>query len=125
MLFYIGNVPKHCILLNAPQVSLYHSLVQTSIYISALLGADELILFSYIIKLSPCRLIYYTVTPNSVFVSSHLAQLYVPALGDVITSPVTHQLTVSAEGLVGALGQPQWVTLQRETVAEQPKKKRG
>ncbi|XP_038860219.1 ETS-related transcription factor Elf-1-like isoform X2 [Salvelinus namaycush] len=55
----------------------------------------------------------------------HYTQLYVPALGDVITSPVTHQLTVSAEGLVGALGQPQWVTLQRETVAEQPKKKRG
>ncbi|XP_070988797.1 ETS-related transcription factor Elf-1-like [Oncorhynchus clarkii lewisi] len=55
----------------------------------------------------------------------HYTQLYVPALGDVITSPVTHQLTVSAEGLVGALGQPQWVTLQRETVAEQPKKKRA
>uniref|UniRef100_A0A673XTY6 ETS-related transcription factor Elf-1-like n=1 Tax=Salmo trutta TaxID=8032 RepID=A0A673XTY6_SALTR len=55
----------------------------------------------------------------------HYTQLYVPTLGDVITSPVTHQLTVSAEGLVGALGQPQWVTLQRETVAEQPKKKRG
>ncbi|XP_038819623.1 ETS-related transcription factor Elf-1-like isoform X2 [Salvelinus namaycush] len=53
------------------------------------------------------------------------AQLYVPSLGDVITSPVTHQLMVSVEDIVGALSQPQWVTLQRETVAEQPKKKRG
>ncbi|XP_029478890.2 ETS-related transcription factor Elf-1-like isoform X2 [Oncorhynchus nerka] len=51
------------------------------------------------------------------------AQLYVPSLGDVITSPVTHQLMVSVEDIVGALGQPQWVTLQRETVAEQPKKR--
>ncbi|CAB1326564.1 unnamed protein product [Coregonus sp. 'balchen'] len=55
----------------------------------------------------------------------HYTQMYVPSLGDVITSPITHQLTVSAEGLVGALGHPQWVTLQRETVAKQPKKKRG
>ncbi|XP_023865439.1 ETS-related transcription factor Elf-1 isoform X1 [Salvelinus sp. IW2-2015] len=55
----------------------------------------------------------------------HYTQLYVPSLGDVITSPVTHQLMVSVEDIVGALSQPQWVTLQRETVAEQPKKKRG
>ncbi|XP_020318399.1 ETS-related transcription factor Elf-1 isoform X1 [Oncorhynchus kisutch] len=53
----------------------------------------------------------------------HYTQLYVPSLGDVITSPVTHQLMVSVEDIVGALGQQQWVTLQRETVAEQPKKR--
>uniref|UniRef100_A0A4W5NL46 ETS domain-containing protein n=1 Tax=Hucho hucho TaxID=62062 RepID=A0A4W5NL46_9TELE len=52
-------------------------------------------------------------------------QFYVPSLDDVITSPITQQLIVSVEDIVGTLGQPQWVTLQRETVAEQPKKKRG
>ncbi|KAJ8011726.1 hypothetical protein DPEC_G00061230 [Dallia pectoralis] len=55
----------------------------------------------------------------------HYTQLYVPTLSDVISSPVTHQLTVSAEGIVGTLGQSQWVTLQRETVLEKPKKRRG
>ncbi|XP_010888965.1 ETS-related transcription factor Elf-1 isoform X2 [Esox lucius] len=55
----------------------------------------------------------------------HYTQLYVPSLSDVISSPVTHQLTVAAEGIVGSLGQPQWVSMQRETVSEKPKKKRG
>ncbi|KAK6302891.1 hypothetical protein J4Q44_G00272460 [Coregonus suidteri] len=55
--------------------------------------------------------------------SLSLDQQHYTQLGDVITLPVTHQLTVSVEGIVGALGQPQWVTLQRETVAEQPKKR--
>ncbi|KAL0966365.1 hypothetical protein UPYG_G00294410 [Umbra pygmaea] len=46
----------------------------------------------------------------------HYTQLYVPSLGD--SSPML------TESIVGALGQSQWVTLQRETVAEKPKKKR-
>ncbi|KAM3866073.1 ETS-related transcription factor Elf-1-like [Diretmus argenteus] len=45
-------------------------------------------------------------------------------LGDVITTPVT-QVTVSAEGIVGAVDQPQWHTLPGERVAHQQTKKRG
>ena len=53
------------------------------------------------------------------------AQTFLPSLGDVITTPVT-QVTVSAEGIVGAVDQPQWHSLHTEKPAAQlQSKKRG
>ncbi|XP_061652879.1 ETS-related transcription factor Elf-1-like isoform X2 [Phyllopteryx taeniolatus] len=40
----------------------------------------------------------------------HYSQTFLPALGDVITAPVT-QLTLSAEGIVGTVEEPEWHTL--------------
>ncbi|XP_071774705.1 ETS-related transcription factor Elf-1-like isoform X1 [Centroberyx gerrardi] len=55
----------------------------------------------------------------------HYSQMFLPSLGDVITTPVT-QVTVSAEGIVGAVDQPQWHTLHtRKPVAHHQTKKRG
>ncbi|XP_062336934.1 ETS-related transcription factor Elf-1-like isoform X1 [Osmerus eperlanus] len=54
----------------------------------------------------------------------HYSQMFVPLLGDVITAPVT-QVTVSAEGIVGAVDQPQWFTSPVENVVAQPQKRRG
>lgn len=63
-------------------------------------------------------------SPDTLLEQQHYSQMFVPLLGDVITAPVT-QVTMSAEGIVGAVDQPQWYTLPRETVEEQPQKKRG
>lgn len=53
------------------------------------------------------------------------AQTFLPSLGDVITTPVT-QVTVSAEGIVGAVDQPQWHSLHTKRPAAQLRsKKRG
>lgn len=53
------------------------------------------------------------------------AQTFLPSLGDVITTPVT-QVTVSAEGVVGAIDQPQWPTFHtKKPAAQLQSKKRG
>lgn len=55
----------------------------------------------------------------------HYSQTFLPSLGDVITTPIT-QVTVSAEGLVGAVDQPQWPSLHRNKPASQlQSKKKG
>ncbi|XP_029309813.1 ETS-related transcription factor Elf-1-like isoform X2 [Cottoperca gobio] len=55
----------------------------------------------------------------------HYSQTFLPSLGDVITTPVT-QVTVSAEGIVGAVDQPQWHSLHTKKPAGQlQSKKRG
>lgn len=55
----------------------------------------------------------------------HYSQTFLPSLGDVITTPVT-QVTVSAEGIVGAVDQPQWHSLHTKRPAAQlQSKKRG
>ncbi|XP_061587322.1 ETS-related transcription factor Elf-1-like isoform X2 [Cololabis saira] len=54
----------------------------------------------------------------------HYSQAFLPSLGDVITTPVT-QVTVSAEGVVGAVDQPHWRSLHMEKPAAQPSKKRS
>ncbi|CAN9503064.1 unnamed protein product [Ophioblennius macclurei] len=53
------------------------------------------------------------------------SQTFFPSLGDVLTTPVT-QVTVSAEGIVGAVDQPQWLSLHAEkSVAQLQTRKRG
>ncbi|KAF3858555.1 hypothetical protein F7725_011756 [Dissostichus mawsoni] len=53
------------------------------------------------------------------------AQTFLPSLGDVITTPVT-QVTVSAEGIVGAIDQQQWHSLHtKKPVSQLQSKKRG
>lgn len=56
--------------------------------------------------------------------ASPAAQTFLPSLGDVITTPVT-QVTVSAEGIVGAFDQTQWPSLHtnKPTVQLQTKKR--
>ncbi|KAK9539312.1 hypothetical protein VZT92_004425 [Zoarces viviparus] len=55
----------------------------------------------------------------------HYSQTFLPSLGDVITTPVT-QVTVSAEGIVGAFDPPQWPSLHTNKPAAQlQSKKRG
>lgn len=55
----------------------------------------------------------------------HYSQTFLPSLGDVITSPVT-QVTVSAEGVVGAVDQPQWHSLHtKKPAAQLQSRKRG
>ncbi|XP_037642668.1 ETS-related transcription factor Elf-1-like isoform X2 [Sebastes umbrosus] len=55
----------------------------------------------------------------------HYSQTFLPSLGDVITTPVT-QVTVSAEGVVGAFDQPQWHSLHtKKPAAQLQSKKRG
>lgn len=53
------------------------------------------------------------------------AQAFLPSLSDVITAPVA-QVTVSAEGVVGAVDQSQWHSLHKQRPAAQlQSKKRG
>lgn len=53
------------------------------------------------------------------------SQTFLPSLGDVISTPVT-QVTVSAEGIVGAVDQPQWHSLHAQKPAAQlQSRKRG
>ncbi|XP_076018363.1 ETS-related transcription factor Elf-1-like isoform X2 [Genypterus blacodes] len=53
----------------------------------------------------------------------HYSQTFLPSLGDIITSPVT-QVTVSVEGIVGAVDQPLWHTLHTRKTAAQPQTKK-
>ncbi|XP_030257976.1 ETS-related transcription factor Elf-1-like isoform X2 [Sparus aurata] len=63
--------------------------------------------------------------PDTLSLEQHYSQTFLPSLGDVITTPVT-QVTVSAEGIVGAVDQPQWHSLHTEKPAAQlQSKKRG
>ncbi|XP_033960199.1 ETS-related transcription factor Elf-1-like isoform X1 [Pseudochaenichthys georgianus] len=55
----------------------------------------------------------------------HYSQTFLPSLGDVITTPVT-QVTVSAEGFVGAIDQQQWHSLHtKKPVSQLQSKKRA
>lgn len=63
--------------------------------------------------------------PDTLSLEQHYSQTFLPSLGDVITTPVT-QVTVSAEGIVGAVDQPQWHSLHTKRPAAQLRsKKRG
>ncbi|KAM7378909.1 hypothetical protein PAMP_004499 [Pampus punctatissimus] len=59
---------------------------------------------------------------DTLSLEQHYSQTFLPSLGDVITTPVT-QVTVSAEGIVGAVDQPQWHT--KSPAAQLQSKKRG
>ncbi|XP_022610974.1 ETS-related transcription factor Elf-1-like isoform X2 [Seriola dumerili] len=62
---------------------------------------------------------------DTLSLEQHYSQTFLPSLGDVITAPVT-QVTVSAEGIVGPVGQSQWHSLHTEKPAAQlQSKKRG
>ncbi|KAM6919079.1 ETS-related transcription factor Elf-1-like [Xenentodon cancila] len=61
---------------------------------------------------------------DALSLEQHYSQAFLPSLGDVITTPVT-QVTVSAEGVVGAVDQPQWHSLHTEKPAAQQTKKRS
>ncbi|XP_041848885.1 ETS-related transcription factor Elf-1-like isoform X2 [Melanotaenia boesemani] len=62
---------------------------------------------------------------DTLSLEQHYSQAFLPSLGDVITTPVT-QVTVSAEGVVGAIDQPQWHSLHTEKpVAQLQSRKRG
>lgn len=62
---------------------------------------------------------------KSVYAPHPSAQTFLPSLGDVITTPVT-QVTVSAEGIVGAVDQTQWPSLHtNKPTAQLQTKKRG
>ncbi|XP_034559860.1 ETS-related transcription factor Elf-1-like isoform X2 [Notolabrus celidotus] len=56
--------------------------------------------------------------PDSLSLEQHYSQTFLPSPGDVITTPVT-QVTVSAEGIVGAFDQPQWHSLHTGKPASQ------
>lgn len=56
--------------------------------------------------------------PDSLSLEQHYSQTFLPSPGDVITTPVT-QVTVSAEGIVGAFDQPQWDSLHTGRPASQ------
>lgn len=63
--------------------------------------------------------------PDTLSLEQHYSQTFLPSLGDVITTPVT-QVTVSAEGIVGAVDQPQWHSLHtKKPAAQLQSKKRG
>lgn len=62
---------------------------------------------------------------DTLSLEEHYSQTFLPSLGDVITAPVT-QVTVSAEGIVGAVNQQQWHTMHEEKpLAPLQSKKRG
>ncbi|XP_028987665.1 ETS-related transcription factor Elf-1-like isoform X2 [Betta splendens] len=61
--------------------------------------------------------------PETLSLEQHYSQTFLPSLGDVITTPVT-QVTVSAEGIVGAVGQSQWQSLHTKKPAAQLQSKK-
>ncbi|XP_068197224.1 ETS-related transcription factor Elf-1-like isoform X2 [Antennarius striatus] len=61
---------------------------------------------------------------DALSLEQHYSQTFLPSLGDVITAPVT-QVTVSAEGVVGAVDQPQWPPLHADQTTMHLQKKRG
>lgn len=54
----------------------------------------------------------------------HFSQMLLPLLDNVMASPVA-QVTVSAEGIVEAVGYPPWHTIKKEEDTEQQPKRRG
>lgn len=63
--------------------------------------------------------------PETLSLEQHYSQTFLPSLGDIITTPVT-QVTVSAEGIVGAVDQPQWHSLHtKKPAAQLQSRKRG
>nr|XP_054607135.1 ETS-related transcription factor Elf-1 isoform X2 [Nothobranchius furzeri] len=60
---------------------------------------------------------------DTLSLEQHYSQTFLPSLGDVITTPVA-QVTVSAEGVVGAVDQSQWHPLHKEKPAAQLQTKR-
>lgn len=62
---------------------------------------------------------------DTLSLEQHYSQAFLPSLNDVITAPVA-QVTVSAEGVVGAVDQSQWHSLHKQRPAAQlQSKKRG
>ncbi|XP_072297179.1 ETS-related transcription factor Elf-1-like isoform X2 [Eucyclogobius newberryi] len=61
---------------------------------------------------------------DTLSLEEHYSHVFLPSLGDVIAAPVT-QVTVSAEGIVGAFDQPLWHTVHHEQSATTQSKKRG
>lgn len=59
---------------------------------------------------------------DTLSLEEHYSQTFLPSLSDVIAAPVT-QVTVSAEGIVGALDQTQWHTVHQESTTPQSKKR--
>ncbi|XP_017275829.1 ETS-related transcription factor Elf-1-like isoform X2 [Kryptolebias marmoratus] len=55
---------------------------------------------------------------DTLSLEQHYSQAFLPSLGDVIATPVA-QVTVSAEGVVGAVDQSQWHSLHKERPAAQ------
>lgn len=89
----------------------------------------DALLMPLFLKLSLVWLLFpiksvYAHHASSPFTASPAAQTFLPSLGDVITTPVT-QVTVSAEGIMGAFDQTQWPSLHtnKPTVQLQTKKR--
>uniref|UniRef100_A0A8C7XJ88 ETS domain-containing protein n=1 Tax=Oryzias sinensis TaxID=183150 RepID=A0A8C7XJ88_9TELE len=62
---------------------------------------------------------------DTLSLDQHYSQDFLPSLGDIITTPVT-QVTVSADGFVGAVDEPQWKSLHsKRPVAQLQSRKRG
>ncbi|KAJ0011848.1 hypothetical protein NQD34_012823 [Periophthalmus magnuspinnatus] len=61
---------------------------------------------------------------DTLSLEEHYSQAFLPSLNDVIAAPVT-QVTVSAEGIVGAVDQPLWHTVHHDQSATAQSKKRG
>ncbi|XP_020795171.1 ETS-related transcription factor Elf-1-like isoform X2 [Boleophthalmus pectinirostris] len=61
---------------------------------------------------------------DTLSLEEHYSQAFLPSLSDVIAAPVT-QVTVSAEGIVGAVDQPLWHTVHHDQSATPQSKKRG
>lgn len=59
---------------------------------------------------------------DTLSLEEHYSQAFLPSLSDIIAAPVT-QVTVSAEGIVGAVDQPQWHTVHQESATSQSKKR--
>lgn len=59
---------------------------------------------------------------DTLSLDEHYSQTFLPSLSDVIAAPVT-QVTVSAEGIVGAVDQPQWHTVHQESTTPHSKKR--
>lgn len=58
---------------------------------------------------------------DTLSLEDHYSQTFLPTLSDVMAAPVT-QVTVSAEGIVGALEQPQWHSLHQSTTLQSKKR---
>ncbi|CAL9689037.1 unnamed protein product [Knipowitschia caucasica] len=61
---------------------------------------------------------------DTLSLEDHYSQAFLPSLSDIITAPVT-QVTVSAEGIMGAVEQTLWHTAHHEQSAPRQSKKRG
>ncbi|KAM9844418.1 ETS-related transcription factor Elf-1-like isoform 2-T2 [Aulostomus maculatus] len=62
---------------------------------------------------------------DALSLDEHYSQTFLPTLGDVITPPAT-QVTLSAEGIVGAVDEPQWHSLHtKKPAAQLQSKKKG